>query len=135
MVVWKDQRQMCALKFLRLEDFLYDHHREQTINLEPQGVLFADVSDQSKCKRELGSVQWYSLCTAVSISVQLPARSSASVPRGIVPDSRRCRITATSSLRCPAAPGRTASPAQLLWPTGFLCGWSVGLEFLARQLA
>ena len=48
MVVWKDQRQMCALKFLRLEDFLYDHHREQTINLEPQGVLFADVSDQSK---------------------------------------------------------------------------------------
>ena len=31
--------------------------------------------------------------------------------------------------------GRTASPAQLLWPTGFLCGWSVGLEFLAGQLA
>ena len=22
--------------------------------------------------------------------------------------------------------GRTAPPAQLLWPTGFLCGWSVG---------
>ena len=35
----------------------------------------------------------------------------------------------------PAAFGRTASPAQLLWPTGFLCGWSVGLEFLAGQLA
>jgi len=49
--------------------------------------------------------------------------------------SRRRRITATSSLRCPAAPGRTASPAQLLWPTGFLCGWSVGLEFFAGQLA
>jgi len=32
-------------------------------------------------------------------------------------------------------PGRTAPPAQLLWPTGFLCGWSVGLEFLAGQLA
>jgi len=59
--------------------------------------------------------------------VQLPAQSSASVPRGIVPASRRCRITATSSLCCPAAPGRTASPAQLLWPTGFLCGWSVVL--------
>jgi len=67
--------------------------------------------------------------------VQLSARSSASVPRGIVPTSRRCRITATSSLRCPTAPGRTASPAQLLWATGFLCGWSVGLEFPAGQLA
>ena len=67
--------------------------------------------------------------------VQLSARSSTSVPRGIVPASRRCRITATSSVLCPAAPGRTASPAQLLWPTGFLCGWSVGLEFPAGQLA
>ena len=69
------------------------------------------------------------------VLVQLPARSSASVPRGIVPTSRMCRITATSSLRRPTAPGRTASPAQLLWPTGFLCGWSVGLKFLAGQLA
>ena len=31
--------------------------------------------------------------------------------------------------------GLTAPPAQLLWPTGFLCGWSVGLEFPAGQLA
>jgi len=52
--------------------------------------------------------------------------TSASVPRGIVPTSRRCRITATSTIRYPTA--------QLLWPTGFLCGWFVGLEFPARQL-
>jgi len=44
-------------------------------------------------------------------------------------------ITATSSIHHPTAPGHTASPAQLLWPTGFLCGWSVGLEFPAGQLA
>ena len=69
------------------------------------------------------------------VLVQQPARSSASVPREIVPTSRRCRITATSSTRHPTAPGRTASPAQLLWPTGFLCGWYVGLEFPAGQLA
>jgi len=31
--------------------------------------------------------------------------------------------------------GRTTLPAQLLWPTGLLCGWSVGLEFPAGQLA
>jgi len=42
---------------------------------------------------------------------------------------------ATSSIRHTTAPGRTASPAQLLWPTGFLCGWSVSLEFPAGQLA
>ena len=31
---------------------------------------------------------------------------------------------AFSSIRHPTAPGRTASPAQLLWLTGFLCAWS-----------
>jgi len=30
---------------------------------------------------------------------------------------------------------RTALPAQLPWPTGFLCGRPVGLEFPAGQLA
>jgi len=49
--------------------------------------------------------------------------------------SRRCRITATSLIRHPTASSRsTAPPAQLLWPTGFLCGWFVGLEFPVRQL-
>jgi len=33
--------------------------------------------------------------------VQLPSRSSASVPRGIVPTSRRCQITATSPILHP----------------------------------
>jgi len=53
----------------------------------------------------------------------------------VVDNAGRCRITATSSIRHSTAPGRTASPAQLLWPTGFPCGWSVGLEFPAGQLA
>ena len=78
---------------------------------------------------------WASRVQAERDGVQLPAPSSASVPRGIVPTSRRCHIAAISSIRHSTAPGRTASPAQLLWPTGFLCGWSVGLEFPAGQLA
>jgi len=41
--------------------------------------------------------------------------------------------TCGSLLMCGS--GRTVPPAQLLWPTGFLCGWSVGLEFPAGQLA
>ena len=45
-------------------------------------------------------------------------------------------ITATSPIRHPTASIRTAPPAPLLlWPTGFLCGWSFGLEFPAGQLA
>ena len=52
----------------------------------------------------------YSHCAGV----QLPARSSASVLRGIVPSSRRCHIKATSPIRHPTAPGRTAPPTQLL---------------------
>ena len=52
-----------------------------------------------------------------------------------MPTSRRCRITATSPMRHSTASSRTAPPAHLLWPTGFLCGWSVGLEFPAGQLA
>jgi len=36
---------MCAVKFLRLEDFLYDRRQEETVILEPQGVLFANVCD------------------------------------------------------------------------------------------
>jgi len=67
--------------------------------------------------------------------VQLPARSSASIPRGTVPTSHKCRITATSPIRHPTASSRTAPPTQLLWLTGFQCGWSVGLEFPAGQLA
>jgi len=75
-------------------------------------------------------LRWHSSGTNTPVhGVQLPSRSSASVPPGIVPTSRRCRITATSSIRHPTASSRTAPPAQLLWPTGFLCGCYVGLEF------
>jgi len=43
---------MCALAFLRLEDFLYNQYHEQAINLEPQGILFADVSDSLNTYRD-----------------------------------------------------------------------------------
>ncbi|ELU05137.1 hypothetical protein CAPTEDRAFT_20457 [Capitella teleta] len=40
---WKDQRQMCAIKFLRLEDFLEDQKHGMAVHLEPQGILFAEI--------------------------------------------------------------------------------------------
>ena len=35
---------MCAVKFLRLEDFLDDLQRGMVVHLEPQGILFAEVT-------------------------------------------------------------------------------------------
>ena len=42
-IYWKDYRNMCAVKFLRLEDFLDDLQHGMVIHLEPQGILFAEV--------------------------------------------------------------------------------------------
>lgn len=42
-ISWKDYRQMSAIKFIRLEDFLDDQHQGMPIDLEPQGILFAEI--------------------------------------------------------------------------------------------
>ena len=42
-VSWKDYRQMCAVKFLKLEDFLDDERHGLALDLEPKGLLFAEV--------------------------------------------------------------------------------------------
>ncbi|XP_074655904.1 serine/threonine-protein kinase N2-like isoform X2 [Tubulanus polymorphus] len=41
---WKDWRQMCAVKFLRLEDFLMGYGDGMVLCLEPQGVLFVEIA-------------------------------------------------------------------------------------------
>ena len=43
-IYWKDYRQMCSVKFLRLEDFLDDQREGMALHLEPQGILFAKVT-------------------------------------------------------------------------------------------
>ncbi|GAB1606854.1 serine/threonine-protein kinase N2 isoform X1 [Argonauta hians] len=40
---WRDWRHMCAVKFLRLEDFLDNQRHSMAIHLEPQGILFAEI--------------------------------------------------------------------------------------------
>ena len=42
-VYWKDWRYLCAVKFLRLEDFLDNQRHGMCLYLEPQGKLFAEV--------------------------------------------------------------------------------------------
>lgn len=40
---WKDYRGLCALKYLKLEDFLDNQMHEIHLSLEPQGTLLAEV--------------------------------------------------------------------------------------------
>ncbi|KAJ8378532.1 hypothetical protein AAFF_G00239150 [Aldrovandia affinis] len=42
-VYWKDYRSLCALKYLKLEDFLDNQKHRVQLELEPQGVLLAEV--------------------------------------------------------------------------------------------
>lgn len=42
-VYWKDWRGMCAVKFLRLEEFVDDDRHGMALHLEPKGLLFAEV--------------------------------------------------------------------------------------------
>ncbi|XP_059850120.1 serine/threonine-protein kinase N2-like [Hypanus sabinus] len=43
-VYWRDCRELCAVKFLRLEEFLDNQCHTMTVSLEPQGVLSAEVT-------------------------------------------------------------------------------------------
>uniref|UniRef100_A0A8C9ZHJ3 protein kinase C n=1 Tax=Sander lucioperca TaxID=283035 RepID=A0A8C9ZHJ3_SANLU len=43
-VYWRDWRSLCAVKFLRLEDFLDNQRHGMCLYLEPQGMLFAEVT-------------------------------------------------------------------------------------------
>lgn len=43
-VYWRDWRELCAVKFLRLDDFLDNERHGMCLSLEPQGTLFAEVN-------------------------------------------------------------------------------------------
>ncbi|XP_072096788.1 serine/threonine-protein kinase N2-like [Mobula birostris] len=43
-VYWRDCRELCAVKFLRLEEFLDNQCHAMTVSLEPQGILSAEVT-------------------------------------------------------------------------------------------
>ncbi|XP_054867314.1 serine/threonine-protein kinase N1-like [Amphiprion ocellaris] len=44
-VFWRDRREMCAVKFLRLEETMENQNQNQNFSLEPQGLLYAKVQD------------------------------------------------------------------------------------------
>jgi len=66
--------------------------------------------------------------------VQLHARPSSTVPDGFLPSDLHRRITATTPICQPTTPGHFTLPAKHHRLTGFLCGWSVGVEFFGGLL-
>ena len=42
-IYWKDWRSLCAVKFLRLEEFIDDVRHGMALQLEPQGLIFAEI--------------------------------------------------------------------------------------------
>lgn len=42
-IFWHDWRSLCAIKFVRLEEFIDDHRHGMALHLEPQGILFAEI--------------------------------------------------------------------------------------------
>lgn len=42
-VYWRDYRSLCALKYLKLEDFLDNQRHRIQLEMEPQGLLLAEV--------------------------------------------------------------------------------------------
>lgn len=41
-VFWRDWRSLCAIKFLRLEEFIEDDRRGIALQMEPQGIMFGE---------------------------------------------------------------------------------------------
>jgi hypothetical protein len=52
-IYWRDWRSLCAIKFLRLEEFIDDIRHGMALQLEPQGLLFAEVINPAQCKNIL----------------------------------------------------------------------------------
>ncbi|MGH0176500.1 UNVERIFIED_CONTAM: hypothetical protein FKN15_072877 [Acipenser sinensis] len=58
-VYWRDWRSLCAVKFLRLEDFLDNQRHGMVLYLEPQGTLFAESRE---LEMSVYWRDWRSLC-------------------------------------------------------------------------
>ncbi|XP_063792516.1 serine/threonine-protein kinase N3 [Pseudophryne corroboree] len=56
-VHWRDWRELCAIRFLRLEDFLDNERHGVCLQLEPQGMLFAEIMFCNPVIERRGKVQ------------------------------------------------------------------------------
>ncbi|XP_063888459.1 serine/threonine-protein kinase N-like isoform X5 [Scylla paramamosain] len=148
-IYWRDWRSLCAVKFLRLEEFIDDVRHGMALQLEPKGLLFAEIKflnpmisrkpklqRQKKLFREKGKVlrpnqmninvaAWGRLIKNIQPSHDPPHHNSfsgsSSLP--LVPPS--------ASSATPITPGPRAVPTRL----DFESEKTPGEECVCRPLA
>lgn len=54
-VYWKDYRSLCALKYVKLEEFLDNQKHQVQLELEPQGLLLAEVHTHTPDTQQLAT--------------------------------------------------------------------------------
>ena len=91
-IYWRDWRSLCAVKFLRLEEFIDDVRHGMALQLEPQGLLFAEIkflnpviSRKPKLQRQrkIFKQQGSALCQSVARPFHLMAfRQQRHAPKG-----------------------------------------------------
>ncbi len=94
-VYWRDWRSLCAVKFLRLEDFLDNQRHGMCLYLEPQGTLFAEVPLQY-CLSAINTFPQRALWLAARSSVRKSKRNSS---RSVAPEILRAGFPTFASLK------------------------------------
>ncbi|XP_021917778.1 serine/threonine-protein kinase N isoform X2 [Zootermopsis nevadensis] len=134
-IYWRDWRSLCAIKFLRLEEFIDDIRHGMALQLEPQGLLFAEIkfvnpmiSRKPKLQRQrkifkqqvknfpranqmnINVATWGRLLKRSSPSIQNnhTQPTSESPPSGIQPLQLSFDMSLTEDK--PEAPGETPDP-------------------------
>lgn len=132
-IYWRDWRSLCAVKFLRLEEFIDDIRHGMALQLEPKGLLFAEIkflnpmiSRKPKLQRQrmiFNKTQVKNMPRAKQMNInvatwgRLLKRSTPSIqsqPRGTEPS----QVSAVSSASTPTeVPASTIQPLQLVFET------------------
>jgi len=83
----------------------------------------------------LATVPLHTYTNTLTTSINSITWPSSTVPHGFLPSDLQRHIMATTLICQPTTPSRSTLPAKHHRPTGFLCSWSVGVEFFAGLLA
>ncbi|XP_050961552.1 serine/threonine-protein kinase N2-like [Labeo rohita] len=70
-VYWRDYRSLCALKYLKLEDFLDNQRHRIQLELEPQGLLLAEVKIHTQTHGNRANMARKSVPKAICMSFRL----------------------------------------------------------------
>lgn len=111
-VFWRDWRSLCAIKFLRLEEFIEDNRTGIALQLEPQGIIFGEfklvnpqVSIKPKLQRQKlfkrkNFLRPYQMNINVTTWSRLMKRSASPTPfkQQTIPQTSASSISASNSL-------------------------------------